>query len=416
MTATSVVGSAAGAAPPRAAAPDALMRFTVHGPRGRVDLVAPVAATPWVLLAELGPEAAHLVLTRATGARLDPDVSLAGQGVRDGDLLVLADPAALPATPGEPLAGEVDPPALSWYRFLRPGAQVLAPGFAAGAVVALLPRSQPGDDLLAIVAAGVVAAQAAVVVRLVAAPLVRAALTVWLWLGVLAAGVGALVLLGDGEPRLVWCVLALCAVAAAKLLPQIAVDVPDEQLLDAERMSATTWSARVFPPARKVRIRTREVARTVESGRRLLDAGAIAAAMLAAGTAVALALDPGPGWTQWPAYATGALVGIALAACSRAYRGIGARLALRLGGLVAVLAGVGGSFAASSPMALYCAAGGALVLALPVIFAATALGNGWRSVWWARLGDGVDFLAVAGAFPVALLAAGAFTHFRQMLS
>ncbi|MGQ0624020.1 MAG: EsaB/YukD family protein [Sporichthyaceae bacterium] len=415
MSAALVSPAGAVGAPPNVGA-NALIRFTVQRPSGALDLVAPASSTPGALLVELGGPAADLVLTRATGAQLDPDTALGAQGVREGDLLVLADLAGKPAAPDQPTSGAPVAPARSGHQRLRLGAQVLAPGFAAGAALALLPRTDPGEDLLAITAAGVVAAQAAVLVRLVAAPVVRAALTVWLWLGVLVAALAALALAGGGEPRLVWCVLALAAVAVARLVPQIAVDVPDEQLLDAERMSATTWSARAFPPARKVRIRTREVARTVESGRRLLDAGALGAAGTAAAAALALALDPGPGWTQWPAYATGALAGIALAACSRSYRGIGTRLALRIGGLIAVLAGVGGVFAASSSVALYCIGAGAAVLAIPVLGAALALGKGWRSVWWARLGDGVEGLCVMGVFPVAMAAAGAFNHFRQMLS
>jgi hypothetical protein len=61
-------------------------------------------------------------------------------------------------------------------------------------------------------------------------------------------------------------------------------------------------------------------------------------------------------------------------------------------------------------------AAGCLVLALPVAVAAVALGRGWRTVWWARLGDVAESAAVALVFPAALIAAGTFGHFRQMLS
>lgn len=470
MTATSVTGSGQSLAGVSAGSTQAQIRLSVYGPGGRIDLVVPAAATADAVVDSLGTAAAGLVLSHATAAPLDPIRALDVQGVRDGDLLVLAAPgsaaAPLRAESAEPTQGQKWDSALpvrpvgrvllmtgavaiaglaAGIAFeagalarvgiaagialgavlagllprsgrLPAGSEGLAPAFAAAAVIALLPRSEPGADVVAIVAAGVVAAQAAALARVVATPIARPVLLVWLWSGVLVAGIGACVIAAGGEPRMLWAVLALLALSAARLLPQIAVDVPDEQLLDADRMSATTWTARVVAPARRVRVRTREVGRTVESGRRLLDAGALAAAVTVGGTAVALAIDPGPGWTRWLAFATGGSVGVALASCSRSYRGLETRLVLRFGGLVAVLAAAGGALAASSDVARYGVAGGCVVLAVPVLFAAAALGNGWRSVWWARIGDGVESLAVAAAFPVAMLAAGAFDHFRQLLS
>lgn len=57
-----------------------------------------------------------------------------------------------------------------------------------------------------------------------------------------------------------------------------------------------------------------------------------------------------------------------------------------------------------------------MLVALPVLVAAASLGRGWRSVWWGRLGDTAETVTVSLLFPAAVLAGGAFAHFRQLAS
>ena len=65
------------------------------------------------------------------------------------------------------------------------------------------------------------------------------------------------------------------------------------------------------------------------------------------------------------------------------------------------------------------AGGVALAVVLAAVGAAAVLvahafGRGWRSVRWARVGDGFEGLCVALSLPAALLAAGGWEWFRQL--
>lgn len=458
---SSTVDSATGApAPPLADLGE--LRVGVASPSGRFDVVVPAAITPGALLELAGFPNASLV--GPAGRALTREAGLGAQRVGNGALLIVAadagDPPSVREERVEARSGGLGPlptalvclgalalaglaagwasdgsaPArggiaallglaalvaalLPWRGALPSGVQVLAPAFAAAAVVALLPRAEPGANLVVIVAAAVVAAQAAALTRAIARPACDPALLVWLWSSVPVAGVAAAVLAGDGAPRVVWALLAVVAVGAARVLAVLVIDAPDEHVLDVDGMSATAWSVRsTGPRRRRSRLRAAQVTATVADARALLDAGSVAVAMVAAGCSVALALDPVGGWARWAAGATGIVVGVALGSTSRALRGALPRVVLRLGGAVAVLAGAGCLLAEAGDAALPAVAAGCMVLALLVLAAAGPLGRGWRSVWWGRLGDGLEALSVAGALPVSLLAAGAFDHFRAMTS
>lgn len=108
--------------PPRRVAdvPPALLRVTVVAGRRRVDLA--VAST--VPVAELLPELARAVgaagpgpvLLTPTGRRLDGATGLADQDVREGAVLVVADPTALPVhdDPAEAVAAAVEHGVAPW--------------------------------------------------------------------------------------------------------------------------------------------------------------------------------------------------------------------------------------------------------------------------------------------------------------
>ncbi|OIV36401.1 type VII secretion integral membrane protein EccD [Mangrovactinospora gilvigrisea] len=70
-----------------------VLRLTVSGPRRRTDLALPGDVPVALLLPEIGrlarAEAPGTVLLRLDGTRLDPELPLPAQRVRDGDLLLL---------------------------------------------------------------------------------------------------------------------------------------------------------------------------------------------------------------------------------------------------------------------------------------------------------------------------------------
>ena len=72
-------------------------------------------------------------------------------------------------------------------------------------------------------------------------------LRVWIVAGValfVLTGAAALV----GLPaQVVWGVLLVLAMLAARFVPGLAVDVPDQYLIDIERLAVTAWSARDRP-------------------------------------------------------------------------------------------------------------------------------------------------------------------------
>jgi hypothetical protein len=280
----------------------------------------------------------------------------------------------------------------------------------------MLPRERPGADLVAVVAAGVVAAKVAVVLRSVAGTLARTVLHLWTWFGIAVAALGVCVLGAGGPPRVVWALGAAAAVAVVRLLPLIAVNAPDEQLLDTARMAVTRWSARGNERGKRIRVHTDEVAAEVSRGRNLLAVGTIGSAILASGYSSALCADPGPGWTRWAAFGAAGLVGLAMLLSSRDCPDVTERLAIRLGGAGAALAGAGGAVAWASWGAREAVGGGVLVVAIPARVAAAFLGRGWSSVWWSRLGDAVETASVALSAPVAVLACGSFDYFRGMFS
>ena len=61
-------------------------------------------------------------------------------------------------------------------------------------------------------------------------------------------------------------------------------------------------------------------------------------------------------------------------------------------------------------------AGVVAALALVVLVAAVALGNGWRSVWWARAAEILEELCIALCIGVVPVAAGLFAFMQQLPS
>jgi hypothetical protein len=448
----------------------AVLRVSLQGPTGRHDLVVD-AATPagdlvvpvvTAVLGDTGGEA-PAVLTRA-GLVLDPDLPVADQGVRDGDLLVVAPTrtrgrsarrtrrtSSAPAVelPGGwvPTVGALVVAALAllalaasdplargtWCLALvlvsaaavllagpgERGEVVRVGGVVVGAVALALQqwRPEPGSGLLALTVAMIACA--------VLAGLARSGghgrdepLLVLVGLGVVGALVFGAVLLRGGEVAVGWAVLAAGVLPLLRLLPSAVVVVPDDALLELDRLSVTAWSARERGRGvTRTRLTSADVLGTLRRGTRLHSAAALAAASVASAAGLALLLGPPPRGLAAPgAVALVTLLAGGQALLARTLRHRTAKVALL------VSAGVcAGTAVALAVRVLDLGTGGGVALALVLATAGTgavlvghAFGRGWRSVRWARVGDGFEGLCVALSLPAALLAAGGWEWFRQL--
>ena len=217
-----------------------------------------------------------------------------------------------------------------------------------------------------------------------------------------------LLLLG-GSVQGLWAVLFAAAVVGARLLPYTVVDVPDQALLDLDRLAVTAWSAREQPRGSRRRrsiVRLDGVTEVVRRGLRLVAAGTVVIAVVAAVTGPLLALGAGRGLQGVSTLVMVGLGGAALALVARSFRSTLPRrraAARRRSGCspssgydvldtygrtadwVDVRSGRGARPASSRSSAV-------------------SLGRGWRSVWWARVADlveGLSIVLVVAAVPLA---------------
>jgi len=452
-----------------AAAEAPLLRLGVRGPAGVVDVAAGAGTTPGELLGddlrarlEVDPDV-ELVLVRRAGDPLQADQPLALQGVDDGDVLVVlvlrpgpgtegGGPSAAVGT-GRPgaarrsglLAGAVASllgaclvavGAGGWSRPGTAGVAVLlallalvaptgrwgdacrlvAPVLVAvGTAVLLLGSDRPGQRALALTAAATAAAALAAVLRALRAGAPEALLLELVVACVLAVAAGGALLSGVSLPTLAALLTAL-AVCLVRVLPAMVIDVPDEELLDLDRVAVTAWSAQLPGQRRRKRVRTAEVTGQVGVSRRLLDAAVVAVVLTAdVGVPVVLA-QGGSVLPRTGAIALGCCAAVALPLHARAVRGALARTALLLGGTAAAAATLAALiFSADDQQRVVLGLGAAAAGACTVV-AAVAVGRGWRSVRWARLADATEGLAVALALPAAVLASNGVEHVRSLVS
>ena len=211
---------------------------------------------------------------------------------------------------------------------------VAAPAFAAAAAFAVVWAPEP-ERLPTIV--GVTALVAAVAAAVARALDVQGdeALRVWIVVGValfLVTGAGALL---HASPQLVWGVLLLLATLAARFVPAVAIDVPDQFLIDLERLAVTAWSARERPHGRRGRmvVPPAAVAHVAARGARIVTASAAGVWVVVAVSAPMLIAS-----ATLPVDRIGARVmlgfsGAALLLAARSYRHPAARTMLRGAGL-----------------------------------------------------------------------------------
>ena len=450
------------------------LSLSVHGPSGVLDLVVPAEASAGDVAVEYAAQsrmAAVPTLLTGVGRALDPEESLEVAGVRTGSVLVaLLHGSAAPATsPSRRRRSDATttarpsgraPGALSvlWFCvsaaaallagwtasqeepsdlrtavvWLLGGAAVLgvlplgryaphrilsAPAFAAAAAFVLAWDPVP-ERLPTIV--GVVALTAAVTAA-VARALDRhseEALRVWIVVGVAAFLVTCGAALLDFRPQVAWAVLLLLAMLAARFVPTFSVDVPDQFLIDLERLAVTAWSARDRPTGRRGRIVVPPQAIEVVAARgtRILTAASVAI-LVTVVISAPLLLDTATQRHDW--LGARCLVGFAgatLLFTARSYRNTAARSLLRAAGLacwavllVVLLDGAGVDLVLTIGI-------GAIALACLVILASVALGRGWRSAWWSRRAEVAEALCGSFAVGSVVVAVGLFRHLWELTS
>ncbi|WP_203337414.1 hypothetical protein [Nocardioides limicola] len=425
-----------------------VVALSVHGPLGVLDLTVPTVASAGdvaaAYAAQVGLRQALSVHT-PDGALLPWDRPLLGLGVQSGALLVVTEQGRVAASrPGQsPVAAAAGGGSGGWSSLvaglLASGAAVaaIATGDSvaqltggllwAAALVGVLPfgRGAGARALAAPVfsaAATVVwmwdpawerlpmllglAAIAAAVTAAVArslAPVRDEALTVWMYAGGLVFVITGVASVLGAPPGTVWPVLLLLVALAARYVPQFAIDVPDDALIDLQRLAITAWSARDGRPATRARIAVREaqVATIAARGTRMVVASAAALLLLSAVVApmavasVTLPIDRIG--VRVLVFCTGA----SLLFAARSHRHPQARVLLRAAGLVCwtvLTVTLLPSWTVDGSLWVTGVAVGSAAL---LVIAAVATGRGWRSLWWSRRAEIGE--ALSGAFALAAM-------------
>lgn len=426
------------------------LALSVHGPGGVLDLVVPAGATGTDVALEYARQAGLGVVPKlhtTTGRAIDSARPLTEEQVTSGQLLVAALGGPAPAATGVRRTDEAPETAGALSGLVlavAAGAAILAGWFsshvdsfvihtiavdllAVGAILGVIPVGryaaqralaapafagagayaivwEPGAVELPMVLgiAGLAAAVTAAVARTLAAER-DDALTV-----VMITGAGAFLATGiwavaGFSPPLLWSVLLVVAMLAARFIPSFAIDVPDQVLLDLERLAVTAWSARDRPRGRRGRMLVTAPAVTalVKRGSRIVTAGSAAVLVVTAISVTQLLATAVLEVDRIGARCLAFFAGGALLFAARSYRHHSARLLLRLAGLTCWLA-------LTVVLLRDAESGRATLVVLTSLFlgaimvaAAVATGRGWRSVWWARraeIGEGL-----CGAFAVAAI-------------
>ena len=447
---------------------DATIAVSIHGPAGVLDLVVPAGATSVDVAREYAKQAAELgevasipLLQTALGQRLNAAVPLGEAGVQSGDVLVATTGVHRPrkVTMLQAAKNAPESPALAsmiatiaalvavlaaWYagragedtirtaavglllacalvgvlpvgRHTRQRAAA-APAFAAAAAFAAL--YEPGLHLLPAIlgAAGISAAVVAGIGRALAVGGDEVA-TVWIVSGLIVFACCGLPALLGWDARVTWTLLVFLSMMAARFAPSLAIDVPDEALLDLDRLAVTAWSARDGQRSgRRWRIvfAADAMERLVRRASRFVT-GAAVAILVAMVVASPLLLHRATiDLDRIGARCLVFFAGCSLLLAARSYRHAAARTLLRLAGLAALVSLaahlVAGPGAGHVDTFFYVVVGlGAVAIAVAV-----ATGRGWRSVWWSRRAEVAESLCGSFAFAAAVVAAGVFRRLWEM--
>lgn len=444
----------------------ATLAVSIHGPAGVLDLVVPVGASSVDVAREYSEQtglASIPLLQTPLGELVDAGRTLSDAGVRSGDVLVAASglPRARTTSARDTADHDRDLPAIAalmagvgvgsavlaaWFaaragddvvrtvvvavllgcalvgclplgRHARQRA-VAAPAFGASAAVGAL--YVPGDHLLpAVVASAALSAAVVAATGRAMSDDPDEASTVWIAAGLTVTVVCALSPMLGWDARVSWTLLVVLAMLAARFVPSLAVDVPDEALLDLDRLAVTAWSARddVRKPRRgRIVVAGEAMARLVRSAARTVTA-ACAVILVVGSTASPLLLRSAD--VDLDLIGARCLVffaGASILLAARSYRHRAARGMLRAAGLLAWAAlavELVSSGAATHLMAFF---GAMVVLGTAAVAAAIASGRGWRSVWWSRRAELAESLSGSLAIAAAVVAAGVFRALWEMTS
>jgi hypothetical protein len=210
----------------------------------------------------------------------------------------------------------------------------------------------------------------------------------------------------------------MSAVLAARFVPGLAVDVPDQYLIDLERLAVTAWSARAQPPGKRGRSVVPLGAVAVVAGRaaRVVTAAAAAVLVLALVAAPLLLTTATLPIDRVGARLTVFFAGAALLLAGRSYRHRAARVELRAAGLGCWVALAVVLVRLLEPNALLWMAIGSIGLAILMVVVAVAVGRGWRSAWWSRRAEVAEGLAGAFALASLVVATGWFRQLWEIAS
>jgi hypothetical protein len=444
----------------------ATIAVSIHGPAGVLDLVVPTGATSVDVAREYAKQAdvpGIPLLQTALGERLNAAVPLGEAGIQPGDVLVATTGVHRPrrVTLLQAARNAPESPALAamiawvaalvaalaaWYagrlgddvvrtvtvglllacsligvlplgRHARQRAAA-APAFAAAAAFAAL--YEPGVHLLPAIlgAAGIAAAVVAGIGRALSVGSDEVS-TVWIVSGLTVFACCAVPAMLGWDARVAWTLLVFLSMMAARFAPSLAVDVPDDALLDLDRLAVTAWSARdTQRRSRRGRIVVAADAmeRLVHRASRIVT-GAAAAILVTVLVASPLLLHAATiDLDRIGARCLAFFAGCSLLLAARSYRHAAARLLLRLAGLgaLAALAAhlVSGPGTGHVDTFFYVT----VVLGVVALAAAVATGRGWRSVWWSRRAEVAESLCGSLAFASAVVAAGVFRRLWEMTS
>ena len=440
------------------------LALTVHGPLGSIDLLVPPGAAATDVAREYAAQAglgAIPLISTQLGQPLAADVPLVDGGVDSGDVLVASttlhrsptDSSAKPRRrgPSAPLTNRGGGPVWGLVLGVASAMAVLAgwcaavtdssrwtsvtvdllllgafvgvlpigvhrhvralaaPAFAGAAAFALVGETDQEKLPIVLGIAGLAAAVAAAVARALDSG-TDAAARVWIVTGAGLFALTGLATLADLPPRATWSLLLVLAMLAARVVPAIAIDVPDNYLIDMDRLAITAWSARDRPRSRRGRVVVPEAAVVAVATRGSAIVTAAAAAILAVASVSAPLLLVA---ADLPIDRVGAralvfLAGGGLLLSARSYRHAAARQLLRLAGLACWVALTWALVPVLSDGQWLAVAVVAVALAGVMVAVAVATGRGWRSAWWSRRAEVAEGLCFSFALAAVVVSAGVF--------
>lgn len=443
---------------------DRTLALTVHGPLGSIDLLVPSRAVADDVAREYAAQAglgSIPVIFSRLGEPLAADLPLVDGGVATGDLLVACTSLARPPTdsssthprrgPATPLTNRLSGLVLcvasgaavlaGWSAALDTGSAdsfrwhvlvvdvlltgavlgvlpfgghrqaraLAAPVFAGAAAFALAGETDQEKLPIVLGMAGLAAAVAAAVARALDDGS-DSATRVWI-----VSGGGLFVLTGlaavfELPPRVTWSLVLVLAMLAARVVPAIAVDVPDSYLIDMDRLAITAWSARERPRSRRGRVVVPEAAvvAVAERGAAIITASSAAVLVVAALSSPLLLRAADLPVDREGAHALVLLCGGGLMLTARHHRHIAGRQLLRLAGLACWTSLAWALLPLLGDGQWLSVAGGAVAVAAWLVPAAVAIGRGWRTAWWARRAELAESLCTAAGMAAAVVSAGFF--------